>query len=153
MEREVSVSLPADDDGFLERACPNCGELFAIEAPEFDERARLNLRCPYCQHIDEATVFLTPAQHEYATAIAKNEALKMATDQIDRMFEDAFGEGKSNDAVSVEYEKGDQPDPTPLPNPITGPDLEPAICDECGFNYRVDPEVIDSHQCPLCRED
>lgn len=152
MEGEVSVSLPSDDDGFLERACPNCGGLFAIDASEFEDRARLNLRCPYCRHIDEAEAFLTPAQEEYATTIASNEALKMATDEIDRMFEDALSGVKSSDAVSVEYKKGDQPDPAPLPDPMSGEELELASCDECDFNYKVDPGAGGTSDCPLCRE-
>jgi len=91
---EMSVALPADADGMLERECKreSCAPALFKVRPGTGLSQQPVAYCPYCRHAAEPNDFTTAAQKEYAIALAKGEALV----GVDRMVRKALGIGPSN---------------------------------------------------------
>ena len=151
MEKELSITLPADDDEMLPRQCPNCKQAFLIHQPSYSENNYLNLRCPYCEWIEEKDEFLTDEQAEYAEAVAANELRSMAEEEMEEVFEDAFSGLSSTGGISIETDTSDVDfGRKSLPSPHINAETYEVECDSCGFIYAVtDPEQA---FCPVCRE-
>ena len=68
----VSISIPADDDGFTGRECPraDCEGYFKIELGTGLEGVGIPCHCPYCDHTAGHDHFWTKAQIEYAQSVA-----------------------------------------------------------------------------------
>lgn len=149
-EKELNIDLPADEDGFLPRQCPNCNQKFSIHTDTYEQRHYLNLRCPYCGWIEEFDEFLTQEQAEYAEAVAQNELRRMAEGIIDDAFEDAFS-GFSSDFIDIETEteEADFGEVT-APSPQINIDTQAINCSTCGFKYKVRDDT-ENESCPVCR--
>jgi DNA-directed RNA polymerase subunit RPC12/RpoP len=152
-DKELSIELPTDENGFLPRQCPNCSGKFAIHGDTYQEEHYLNLRCPYCNWIEEFDEFLTEEQLEYAEAVTENEARRMMENEFAEAFEDAFS--SSSDFVEVEanpdeIDFGERDAPSPHLSIMT----EQIICSECGFKYLIRKEEKEGeYSCPVCRAD
>lgn len=153
--RFLGVALPLDD-GLLQRQCPHCSIIYAIDLKEFEARGLLNLRCPACGHIAEAEHSATPKQGEYRDAIGHHELMKMAEETIEgfqeelgKMLDRAF---RGNKFVNVKRGQITRPE-------LSGPEIPAANydcawldrrCPHCSFRWRV-TEAAYKH-CPVCRE-
>ncbi len=65
----LEIALPLDPDGFIRRACPECGRQFKwfVDRGREEEGAEdPSYFCPYCRHQGED--WLTDSQREYVTA-------------------------------------------------------------------------------------
>jgi DNA-directed RNA polymerase subunit RPC12/RpoP len=67
------VSIPADDEGFIGRRCPDCGRFFKMKAEQWkalpDDTV---VTCPYCGHRPQDTSdFMTPQQNQRVQAAAE----------------------------------------------------------------------------------
>jgi hypothetical protein len=78
LERGVSIaiSLPADEDGYLDRQCPSelCRAEFKVLEADWDRKvAKERLFCPLCRHEQASGEWATKAQLGYAkkAAVAK----------------------------------------------------------------------------------
>lgn len=81
----VSVSLPLDDDGFLRRECPRCVREFKwFTHGDGDPDAELAEQyfCPLCGAASGADEWWTPAQLEYAQAMASPDIEQFVNDSI-----------------------------------------------------------------------
>lgn len=78
-ERELSISLPLDEDGFLRRECPTCEREFKWLYTESEEDSvkpdGAGYFCPYCAVQAPSNAWWTPAQLERMQAIAAQEVL------------------------------------------------------------------------------
>ncbi len=76
----MSISIPADEDGFTGRECPqtDCEGYFKIEIGTGLKGEGLPCHCPYCDHTAGQNHFATKAQIEYA----KSVAIRKMTDTI-----------------------------------------------------------------------
>jgi ssDNA-binding Zn-finger/Zn-ribbon topoisomerase 1 len=138
MEREIEIEFPADGNGMVGRQCPNCEMVFRISEQMYQDRHYLNLRCPYCEWVDEFDEFLTDQQREYAEAMMKDELDKMAAEALD----DALGD--MIDINSVDYSNES------IPSPHSDIETDRETCSDCGFEY----EILSSESgtdCPVCR--
>lgn len=151
-EKVVNITLPTDEDGMLPRQCPNCDQPFAIHGQTYEDEHYLNLRCPYCEWIEEFDEFLTEEQAQFAKATATNEALDMAGDIIGDALKDAFGGIKSSKNFKVKSSGGDVDfGSVDAPSPHLQVDTDLITCDECGFKYGVKQGAEGTH-CPVCRD-
>ena len=68
----MSISIPADEDGFTGRECPqtDCEGYFKIEFGTGLKGENLPCHCPYCNHTAGQDRFFTKAQIKYAESIA-----------------------------------------------------------------------------------
>ena len=67
----VETLLCRDEDGFLDRRCPNCSFVFKVAGESPSESVKV---CPSCGHNDPAARWETAAQHERAMANARAHA-------------------------------------------------------------------------------
>jgi DNA-directed RNA polymerase subunit RPC12/RpoP len=175
-----NLEISPDRDHFLRRTCPSCGRDFKTEIDPADlawalntqiqrvsdevgvspaeiaqEGTPDNLRCPYCQHVAEASEVHTEETIEYLKRFAyRDHALPM----INKMFselEDSFGGGNRGGgggffsiSISFKHERSVLP-----PRPIHGP--EPAdmkviefLC--CGKKIKVADRWDDVSICTYC---
>jgi len=149
-DKELSIELPTDEDGFLPRQCPNCSGKFAIHGDNYQEEHYLNLRCPYCNWIEEFDEFLTEDQFEYGKAVTENEARRMMEKEFAEAFEDVFS--SSNDFIEVEA----NPDEINFgergtPSPHLSIKTKQITCFKCDFKYLVRKEDENESSCPVCR--
>jgi hypothetical protein len=98
----IPVSLPADENGFTGRECPqsDCEGYFKIEFGTGLKGEGLPCHCPYCGHIASHDDFGTKEQIEYAKSVAMqkitdalNKDLKSL--ELDHKPKGAFGVGIS----------------------------------------------------------
>lgn len=69
----VSVPIPTDEKGFLDRACPskNCGATFKVHGEDWDAKVTNDQGfCPLCRHIAKGEDWATPEQMRYAKNVA-----------------------------------------------------------------------------------
>lgn len=72
---EIPISIPTDESGFIRRECSSCQREFKWFAGPTDERPDdflepENYTCPYCGVPSGPDSWWTPAQLEYAQAVA-----------------------------------------------------------------------------------
>lgn len=116
-EFSVSLSLPLDDDGFLRRECPSCireFKWFAHEVGDPDAELVEQYFCPLCGVASGGDEWWTPAQAEYAQAIAAPDIEQFMNDTI----RDAFRRSKylrmaPGDGIDMDVET---PEPMIEPN-------------------------------------
>ena len=149
-EKEVSIELPKDENGYLPRQCPNCSRKFAVDGDTYQQEHYLNLRCPYCEWIEELDEFLTNEQVEYTEAVAENEVRRMMADEFEEALEDVFS-GSSSDFIELETDAGDIDfGERKTLSPHVSISTHQTTCSQCGFDYLV-AENEDDHSCPVCR--
>ena len=150
---EMSVTLPTDRDGMLERECQNgsCSPALFKVRPGTGLSNQPAAFCPYCRNSSEPNNFTTAAQREYAIALAKGEAL----DGIDRMLRDSLGIGPSNSrqladgliSMSLEYTPAKRT--TVLP-PVGEELRRDVTCPHCALAHAVYGLAV---WCPDCGRD
>lgn len=145
-EHRISIQLPLDEDGYLDRSCPNdqCQSDWKIlfsdwEAKVPDERAI----CPICGHDDEPAHFSTTDQNrlveEHALVYIEgrlDEAFRRSTPRKDKM---GFIE------MTLTY----RPGPTRVIAPLeAGEAMEQrSACEACGAHYA---SIGAAFFCPAC---
>lgn len=148
--RKVSVSLPDDDDGFLQRSCPNCEFLFAVHSKDYADARVVNLRCPRCQFVEPFDNWATQQQREFAEAHAQDALNQMAEEAIGKMTRDFFKGLKSSRYVKVSGPRGRVSLPgTPVPSAMAEVPMTTEQCGQCGFRFKT--SGADAIACPVCR--
>jgi len=150
---EMSITLPADEDGRTARACPEpecapgffkvrCGTGLTGQAEAF---------CPYCRHATEPNGFMTQRQKKYATDVLEREAATA----IEQMFSDALGLGSTGrrsfggGLLKVEMELKRTPRPQ-VRRPREEVLKRDVICPHCTLDHSVYGFAF---WCPDCGRD
>jgi ssDNA-binding Zn-finger/Zn-ribbon topoisomerase 1 len=148
--RNVSVRLPEDDDGFLQRSCPNCELLFAVHSEDYSDARLVNLRCPRCQFVEPFDTFATPQQRAFAEAHAQDALSQMAEEALNKVPRDLFKSLKSSKHVKISGPKGRITLPgTPVPSALAEATMTTQQCGHCGFRFKT--AKADAIACPVCR--
>jgi len=150
-KKEVNITLPTDENGLIPRQCPHCDGKFTIHSETFEEQQYLNLRCPYCEWVEDVDEFLTEEQAAYSEAVAETELRRMAEKEFAEMWEDTFSGLSSNDFIEVETNT-DEIDfgLRNAPSPHLSIETMQVTCSECSFRYAVRRDENDP-SCPVCR--
>src|ERR1043166_7244632 len=67
---KMTITLSPDEEGYLGRQCPSCGEYFAIR----EHTSTLDVSettCPYCRKTGTDEDFLTAEQRTYIETVAR----------------------------------------------------------------------------------
>jgi uncharacterized Zn finger protein (UPF0148 family) len=148
---QASISIPADEDGFFGRECPECARFFKMRVEQWEALADDALvTCPYCGHQPEdADDFMTPQQNQRVDAAA--EAL--VEQYVHQAMEDAFSglatprlrPGQSGIQITV---SNDPPPPVrSLPFYVEEQVRRAITCDNCQTEYAVYGATA---FCPIC---
>lgn len=149
-ERTLQVSLPDDDDGFLQRSCPHCDLLFAVHSEDWRAARLVNLRCPRCQFVEPFDGYTTRDQEAFAKAHAEDAAHQMAEEAMGERARDLFAGLSSLKHVKVSGTVGRVLLPgTPVPSAIARATMVAKQCSGCGLRFKT--TVVEADACPVCR--
>jgi len=146
----VPVNLAIDDEGYLDRLCPNarCGVSFKVKFDDWRHKVPDEaVHCPICGSQARSTKWNTPAQTRQIKA--------MALDHVNRELGAAF----ANDAKRfnraqrpgsfIKMTMSYRPGPSPILIPAEASELltQRSTCEECGCRYS---SIGAAFFCPAC---
>jgi hypothetical protein len=84
---EISIPLPLDNDGFLRRQCPHCGQQFKWHYGPANEEAETqpspaSYYCPLCGEPARTDDWQTTEQQEYINGVALPAMFRLAQQEI-----------------------------------------------------------------------
>jgi len=145
----VAISLPADEEGFLDRQCPGkgCRSDFKVYADDWrdldsDERAY----CPVCRHESPSEKWATPAQVKYVEKVALSKLTRMVNQAFDRGARE-FNRRPQNGFLtfSLSYKPGSRP--LILPKATAELMEQKFACEKCNCRYS---SIGAAFFCPAC---
>src|SRR5580704_2669796 len=131
---QFSISIAADDEGYLGRECPiqDCLGYFKI-TPGTGIKGPAPCYCPYCGHKDASNTFLTQEQIEYA----KSVVLRKVTDAIHQDLKSLEFEQRPQGFLGIGISLKVKSTPLPI-RYYREKELETAItCDGCTLRYAI----------------
>jgi hypothetical protein len=148
---QASISIPADEEGFFGRECPDCVRFFKMRVDQWEALADdAVVTCPYCGHQPEdADDFMTPQQNQRVQSAAEALVEQYAHQAI----EDAFSgfatprlrPGQSGIQITV---SSDSPPPVRSLTTYVEKQVRRTItCGNCQTEYAVYGATA---FCPVC---
>lgn len=117
-ERELSVSLPLDSDGFLRRECPTCERKFKwLPSEETEGESEVapvsagGYYCPYCAIQAPPDEWWTQAQLELVNSLVSKEIVEPELQKLERSFRDISRRSGGFIGASVETDLPPETDP------------------------------------------
>lgn len=148
--RQVSVSMPADTDGYFDRACPSEACLFEFKIHGDDWRGKVKdeeVFCPFCRHSAPSDQWWTEVQIEHA----KQAALGEVSGEINtamRRDADRWNSGQPrNSFLRITMSVDNKPRHIALPPAAAEPMELKITCPECNCRYAV---IGAAYFCPAC---
>lgn len=71
----MTISIPADDDGYVLLKCPNCGTYFKVMPADIEDDGILEIFCPSCGLVGND--YITDDVLELALAMTENKMKDM----------------------------------------------------------------------------
>lgn len=149
--RTVSVALPEDADGYLDRQCPftSCNSTFKVLGEHWDEKVRdEEVFCPVCRHSAAATQWATEEQLRYA----EEKILAQVQGDLDAALSadaDAFNRAQRGSTGLISMSMSFSPDSPPiqLSTPVLDAMRQRYSCSECACAFAT---VGAGFFCPAC---
>lgn len=145
-EPRISIQLPLDEDGYLDRACPNaeCQSGWKILYVDWDSKVPDERAvCPICGHADEPSQFTTAEQDRFVE--------EHALADIERRLDGAFRRGtpRKQKMGFLEMTLTYRPRPTRLIAPIEAWEAmeQRSECEACDTHYA---SIGAAFFCPAC---
>jgi hypothetical protein len=115
-ERELSVSLPLDSDGFLRRECPTCEREFKwLSSEEAESEAALvpegGYYCPYCIVQAPPDAWWTSTQIEFVNSVVSQEIVEPDLKKFERSLRHISRQSGGFISASPETEQPRDADP------------------------------------------
>lgn len=147
----ISVPIPSDDRGFMDRQCPSatCGYFFKVHDEDWARTCRALDRayCPQCNHTAPANDWLTTAQRDHGKRMVRNEVDNRVHDMIAQsMRGSARTSSRGPVTISISY-RAPPKKPTSLPTPVADALRLEKACETCGLRHAV---VGAAFFCPGC---
>jgi hypothetical protein len=132
----ISIPIPADDDGFTGRECPqqDCEGYFKIEFGTGLKGEGFPCHCPYCGHTDGHDHFWTKEQVEYARSVAMRKITAALYKDLKKLEFEHKPKGAFGIGISMKVKPGQ---PVPI-HSYREKQLETeVVCDNCTLRYSV----------------
>ena len=106
--KSVSISIPADENGFTGRECPqpDCKGYFKIELGTGHKGEGLPCHCPYCGHSAGQDQFWTKEQIEYAKSVAMRKITDALHNDLKKLAFDHKPKGDFGIGISLKVKAG-----------------------------------------------
>lgn len=148
--QQMSVSIPADPDGYFDRACPSDACLFEFKIHEDDWRDKVRdeeVFCPFCRHAAPSDEWWTEAQIEHA----KKKAIGEISGEINRAMRQGADRWNRrqprNSFIRMTMSVKDRPTHVALPPAAAEPMQLKVTCPACACRYAV---IGAAYFCPAC---
>ena len=143
---QISVRIPADEDGLTGRECPvpECLGLFKIQLGTGLKGENLPCHCPYCGHTAGHDKFWTRAQIEYAKSVALNRVSDLMLREFKKLEFNHRPSGGFGIGVSMKVEGR----PTRIRHYRERQLETVVVCDQCTLRYAIYGVFA---FCPDCR--
>lgn len=146
----MQVSIPIDDDGYLDRACPNeiCEAEFKVLVDDWEHKVRdEEVFCPICGHTATSDNWFTKEQNEHLKTAALAEVMPLIDNEMKRMVRD-FNRCRPKGgliSVSMSY----KPSHPMAVVPLAAAELmrQRYVCEKCGCRYAA---IGAAFFCPSC---
>lgn len=146
------VSLPLDEDGYLDRECPNeeCQFQFKIHGDDWKNICRdEEVFCAICRHPAPAKSWFSAEQVEKINNTAQS-VFGTAISRAMRADADAWnGRQSSNSFIKIMMSVKSSPQPIVLPISAAVPMRQKAMCTQCQCRYSY---IGSAFFCPSCGE-
>ncbi|WP_141400585.1 hypothetical protein [Magnetospirillum sp. 15-1] len=155
---EISVPVEGDDDGYLDKECPNenCLSQFKILKDDWDRIEQSGqVVCPFCRHEAPPGSWWTTEQIEHAKAMALEQAKHLISTQLNRMFKDIasdFNRSQRSNSffkMTMDVRETGRPPPVMIPAAAAETMRTRITCGKCGCRYAV---IGTAYFCPGCGE-
>lgn len=147
---QISVPIPSDADGYLDKECPSAECLFEFKVHEDDWRDTVRdeeVFCPFCGHTANAKSWYTTAQaaHLKKAAVAHvkgriGQAMKQDADSWNRR-------QPRNSFISITMQVNNRPQHILIPPAAAEPMRLKITCPACACRYAV---IGAAFFCPSC---
>ena len=149
-EISMEVSIPLDDDGYLDRECPapTCLAAFKIHAEDWTEKVRdEEVFCPVCGHTSTSDKWLTTEQVRHGESRLMQKIMPMIHGEMGRMARD-FNCRQPHGGL-IQLSMSVSPSQPVAVVPLDAADLmrQRYVCEECGCRYAA---IGAAFFCPSC---
>lgn len=142
-EIHMTISIPADDDGYILLKCEHCGTFFKVTPSDLKDDGVLHIFCPSCGLTSES----------YITDDVLELALRMTENKVNDMIYDMFKDlERHNKKGPVTFKAGKRP-PHESENPIRSGIEAMVICTFpcCNRTTKIKPLLrMTGAYCPFC---
>lgn len=146
----IEVSIPTDEDGYLDRECPNeiCGAAFKVLSADWKDNVRdEEVFCPVCGHTATSDYWMTQDQIKHCESQLMAKVMPMIDGEMKRMARDFNRSMPKGGLISMSM--------TYKPSrPVAIVPLEAAelmrqryVCESCGCRYAA---IGAAFFCPSC---
>ena len=142
-EKTISISIPADDEGYILLKCGHCGTFFKGIPSDIQDEKVLDIYCPSCGLTSES--YITDDAQE----LVEKMAINMANDMIYDMFKELEKHSKSS---MIKIKAGKQPkheEEDPIHSGIDALEICTFAC--CNRSAKIKPLLkMTGAYCPFC---
>lgn len=146
----MQVSIPTDDDGYLDRTCPNeiCESEFKVLADDWQDKVRdEEVFCPICGHTATSENWFTEGQIEHLKTAALAEFMPLLDNEMKRMAQDFNRSMPKGGLISISMSY--KPSHPVAIVPLSAAELmrQRYTCEACGCRYAA---IGAAFFCPSC---
>lgn len=148
--RKVSVSIPADAEGYFDRACPSDTCLFEFKIHEDDWKDKVRdeeVFCPFCRHAASSDEWWTETQIEHARQSAMNQVTGDINQAMRRDADRWNRRQPRNSFIRITMSVDNKPRHIALPPSAAEPMEMEVNCPACECRYAV---IGAAYFCPAC---
>lgn len=139
----LTIPIPADDDGYVLLQCPNCGTYFKVTPFDMQDNGVLELFCPSCGLAGET--YITEDVINLAVAMSKNKAMETLHNEFKKT-ERRFKKG-SVTVKAGKLPKREREDP--IHSGVEAMEFASFTC--CQRNAKIKPILkMTGCYCPFC---
>ena len=145
-QQMVSISLPLDDEGYIDRRCPaeECGAAYKVLFEDWrDKVPDVRTWCPICGKVEDPKEFNTPDQQRQI----EEQALARLSGQLDAAMRRAAKPTIKSGFISMTWSYKPGARPMVMPAAAAPAMTQQSECEACGCHYA---SVGAAFFCPAC---
>lgn len=150
---QMPIQIESDENGFIDRECPNenCLFTFKIDLHDWEDKVvGHHMRCPRCGLVAPHDKWWTQGQLAVLNANIKSFALGLVHDELNSTFRQLERQARRNKYVRISYKPSSRPLYANLPISQTDAWETEITCDECGTRFSI---IGNAYFCPCCGKD
>lgn len=148
--QQVSVPIPADEEGFLDRECPSdaCLSQFKVHEDDWRDKVRdEEVFCPFCRHAADSKKWFTQEQVDHAKQAAIAQVRRNISGAMRRDAQRWNQRQPRGSFLRITMQVNDRPTPVLLPLAGAEPMRLKIKCPACSCRYAV---IGAAFFCPAC---